>query len=43
MQPLPLHRTIVVVDVAGFTDPARTMTHQRAVREGLYEVLTNNS
>jgi NTP-dependent ternary conflict system VMAP-like protein len=34
-----LHRTIVVVDVAGFTDPARTMVHQRAVHEGLYDVL----
>ena len=34
-----LHQTIVVVDVARFTDPARTMTHQRAVHEGLYDVL----
>ncbi len=34
-----LHRTIVVVDVAGFTDPARTMVHQLAVHEGLYYVL----
>lgn len=33
------HQTIVVVDVAGFTDPARTMIHQRAVHEGLYSVL----
>lgn len=34
-----LHQTIVVVDVAGFTDPARTMIHQLAVHEGLYNVL----
>lgn len=34
-----LHQTIVVVDVAGFTDPARTMVHQLAVHEGLYYVL----
>lgn len=39
MQHLPLHRTIVVVDVARFTDPARTMTHQWAVREGLHDLL----
>ena len=34
-----LHQTIVVVDVAGFTDRDRTMVHQRAVHEGLYAVL----
>jgi antiphage defense system Thoeris ThsA-like protein len=34
-----LHRAIVVVDVAGFTDPARTVVHQAAVHEGLYTVL----
>jgi len=34
-----LHQTIIVVDVASFTDPARTVMHQRAVREGLYDVL----
>ncbi|MCA1694027.1 MAG: hypothetical protein LC749_04465, partial [Actinobacteria bacterium] len=34
-----LHQTIVVVDVAGFTDPSRTMIHQLAVHEGLYNVL----
>lgn len=39
MQPLPLHRAIVVVDVASFTDPSRTLAHQWAVHEGLYEVL----
>ncbi|HEU5470525.1 MAG TPA: hypothetical protein VFV67_07715 [Actinophytocola sp.] len=39
MQPLPLHRTIVAVDVAGFTNPMRTLVHQTAVHEGLYEVL----
>ncbi|TDV52207.1 hypothetical protein [Actinophytocola oryzae] len=33
------HRTIVVVDVAGFTDPSRTVTHLLAVQEGLYDVL----
>lgn len=34
-----LHRTIVVIDVASFTDPARTTIHQLAVRKGLYDVL----
>ncbi|MGH3974566.1 MAG: effector-associated domain 2-containing protein [Pseudonocardiaceae bacterium] len=34
-----LHQTIFVVDVASFTDPARTMLHHRAVREGMYDVL----
>lgn len=34
-----LHQTIIVVDVASFTHPARTMAHQRAVHEGLYNVL----
>jgi hypothetical protein len=33
------HRTIVVVDIARFTDPVRTQLHQRVVHEGLYEVL----
>lgn len=33
------HRTIVVVDVAGFTDPARRVPDQVAVRQGMYEVL----
>lgn len=33
------HKTIIVVDVANFTDPARTMLHQRVVREGLENVL----
>jgi hypothetical protein len=33
------HQTIIVVDVASFTDPARTTLHQRAVREGLLNVL----
>ena len=32
-------RTIVLVDVAGFTHPDRTMTHQTAVHNGLYDVL----
>ena len=30
---------MVLVDVAGFTRPDRTLTHQVAVREGLYRVL----
>ncbi|MET0236708.1 MAG: hypothetical protein ABW224_18810 [Kibdelosporangium sp.] len=33
------HRAIVAVDVASFTDPARSLTHLRAVQEGLYEML----
>jgi hypothetical protein len=33
------HRTIVVVDVAGFTDPTRRLPDQLAVRQGMYEVL----
>jgi hypothetical protein len=36
---MPLHRTIVVVDVAGFMNPARTMAHQQAVHDGMYDVL----
>jgi hypothetical protein len=36
---LALHRTIVLVDVAGFTDRARTSIHQLAVHRGVYEVL----
>ena len=39
MQELPLHRTIVVVDVAGFTDPARTMAHQIDVHQSLYKLI----
>ncbi|WP_285744613.1 hypothetical protein [Lentzea sp. NBRC 105346] len=39
-QPVPvLHRLIAVVDVEGFSDPARTELHQDAVRRGLYEAL----
>jgi hypothetical protein len=33
------HRAIVVVDVASFTDPARTLLDQRTVHEGLYWIL----
>jgi hypothetical protein len=33
------HQTIVVVDVAGFTDPARIAPQQRVVHEALYRVL----
>jgi tetratricopeptide (TPR) repeat protein len=34
-----VHRTILVVDVAGFGDPRRTNLHRVAVRQGLYELL----
>jgi hypothetical protein len=34
-----VHRTIVVVDVAGFTDSSRRDNDQFAVRQGMYEVL----
>jgi hypothetical protein len=37
--PEPLHRTIVVVDVARFTDPRRTVLHLEAIHQGLYQVL----
>lgn len=33
------HQTIVVVDVAGYTAPARTAAHQRVVRDGMYQAL----
>jgi vWA-MoxR associated protein C-terminal domain/vWA-MoxR associated protein middle region 0 len=33
------HRTIMVVDVADFTNPGRTEAHQIAVQEGMYKVL----
>ena len=36
---LAVHRTIVVVDAEGFSDPSRTNTDQLAVREGLYKAL----
>jgi tetratricopeptide (TPR) repeat protein len=35
-----VHRTILVVDVAGFGDTSRTNLHQVAVRDGLYDALT---
>ena len=35
-QRLPVHRTIVVVDVEGFGNQHRTNPHQVAVRDGLY-------
>ncbi|QWF80425.1 VMAP-C domain-containing protein [Amycolatopsis sp. CA-230715] len=39
-QPTPtLYRTIVVVDVAGFTAPDRSLPDRLAVRQGMYEVL----
>jgi tetratricopeptide (TPR) repeat protein len=34
-----VHRTIVIVDVENFGDPARTNAHQLAVREGMYGAL----
>jgi tetratricopeptide (TPR) repeat protein len=34
-----VHRTIVIVDVENFGDPARTNVHQLAVRAGMYEAL----
>jgi class 3 adenylate cyclase len=36
---LPLHRTIVVVDVAGFTDPTRTLADQSDVHTSLYRII----
>ncbi|WP_328608439.1 tetratricopeptide repeat protein [Amycolatopsis sp. NBC_00345] len=33
------HHTVVVVDVEGFGDRGRTNLHQRAVRDGLYQVV----
>jgi class 3 adenylate cyclase len=33
------HHTIVCVDVKSFGDPARTIPHQVAVRDGLYQAL----
>jgi class 3 adenylate cyclase len=38
-QPSTQHRTIIVIDVEGFTDPTRRMTHLLEVQEGLYKVL----
>ena len=38
-QLLAVHRAIMVVDVEGFGDPARTNLDQLAVREALYEAL----
>jgi hypothetical protein len=34
-----VHRTIMVVDVAGFSSRRRTRVHQVAIRDGLYEAL----
>jgi tetratricopeptide (TPR) repeat protein len=36
---LPLHRTIVVVDIADFTNPVRTFTHQDEMHDSLYKML----
>ncbi len=33
------HRTIVVADVADFTNPARNVTDMNAIHQGMYEVL----
>lgn len=37
----PVHRTIVVFDVAGFGDRRRTNRHQVAVRKGLYQIVAD--
>jgi hypothetical protein len=37
--PMAEHRTIVVVDVAGFNAPQRKLVHQFTVHEGLFELL----
>jgi tetratricopeptide (TPR) repeat protein len=34
-----VHRSIVIVDVENFGDPARTNAHQLTVREGMYKAL----
>ncbi|GAA2974688.1 hypothetical protein [Actinokineospora diospyrosa] len=34
-----VHRTMVVVDIAGFGSPSRTLPHQIGAREGLYAVV----
>ncbi|MEU5697016.1 tetratricopeptide repeat protein [Actinosynnema sp. NPDC020468] len=39
MEAAAVHRAIVVVDVEGFGDPARTLPHQLDVRAGLYRVV----
>ncbi len=39
MAKLPLHRTIVVVDIAGFTHPVRTFVHQDEMHHSLYQML----
>ncbi|WP_326915966.1 hypothetical protein [Actinophytocola sp.] len=41
LPPSAVHRTIMVIDVADFTNPARTVTHQLAVHRGMYDVLHN--
>jgi class 3 adenylate cyclase len=40
-QRLAVHRTILVVDVEGFSGQHRTNAHQVAVRDGLYRVMCN--
>lgn len=39
MPELPLYRTIVVVDIAGFTNAARTSTHQDEMHASWYRML----
>lgn len=39
VQPPAVHRTILVVDVAGFAGRHRTNKHQRVIRDGLYRAL----
>ena len=36
---VPVHRTILVVDVQGFGDRRRTNPHQLAIRDGMYQAL----
>ena len=38
-QPLPVHRSIMVVDVERFSDPARTDLNQVAIRDAMYKAL----
>jgi hypothetical protein len=41
LPPAAVHRTIMVVDVADFTNPHRTVAHQTEVHNGMYAVLQN--
>lgn len=39
---MALHRSIVLVDIAGFTDPLRTAEDQKTVHNALYEVVATS-